>query len=230
MLKLKLNENDLNTANLYLRPDSVARISKLTPTAVDITARCQPERGRVEAFIRAVYVRAYKADIAVSYPILMSVRDAGGTILAAVGFRYAKEEPLFLENYTGAPIEQVLRTPRERIAEIGNLASAGGGASIFLFAALASYLNFKGMDYATLTGTDYLHRTFKKLGLNPQKICDASHEAVQSDGQNWGSYYDTRPRVLAGSVPHSVSRLKKALGAEYQDCRPRLFPRLHYRT
>ena len=57
----------------------------------------------------------------------MSVRDAGGTILAAVGFRYAKEEPLFLENYTGAPIEQVLRTPRERIAEIGNLASAGGG-------------------------------------------------------------------------------------------------------
>jgi hypothetical protein len=103
----------------------------------------------VEAFIRAVYVRSYKADIAVSYPILMSVRDAGGTILAAVGFRYAKEEPLFLENYTGAPIEQVLRTPRERIAEIGNLASAGGGASIFLFAALASYLNFKGIDYGT---------------------------------------------------------------------------------
>ena len=230
MLKLQLHENDLNTANLYLRPDQVSRVSKLTPAIVDITGRFQPERQRVEDFIKGVYARSYGAKISIDYPTLMSVRHEDGDILAAVGFRYAKDEPLFLEHYTGAPIEKVLRTPRRQIAEIGNLASAGGGASIFLFAALASYLNFRDIKYATVTGTDYLHRTFKKLGLHPQKICDASLKEVQSEGQDWGTYYDTNPRVLAGSVEHSVARLKKALGAEYQDCRPRLFPRLHYKT
>ncbi|MCB9989807.1 MAG: thermostable hemolysin [Rhodospirillales bacterium] len=234
MLKLRLHENDLNTANLYLAERQLARVSKLTPAIVDITGRFQPERGRVEDFIKGVYARSYGADISVDYPVLMSVRNENGDILAAVGFRYAQDEPLFLEHYTEFPVEQILDTPREQIVEIGNLASAGGGASIFLFAALASYLNSKGIRYATVTGTDYLHRTFKRLGLNPQKICDASLEAVQRDGQgkkeNWGTYYDTRPRVLAGSVEQGVARLKRALGAEYQDCRPRLFPRLHYRT
>lgn len=229
MLKIRLQENDRNTANLFFRSRSLSRISKLVPAVVDITGRFRPERRRVEDFIHDIYARSYDADITVAYPMLMSVRNTDGDILAAVGFRYADHESLFLEHYTNAPIEQVLKTPRDRIVEIGNLASAGGGASIFLFAALASYLDFKKIDYATVTGTDYLHRTFEKLGLNPQKICDASLEAVQCDGQNWGSYYDTNPRVLAGSVPQSVARLKKALGAEYHDCRPRLFPRLHYK-
>lgn len=229
MLKLQLHENDLNTAVLYLGEKQLARVSKLTPAVIDITGRFQPERKRVEDFIKDVYARSYGAAISVDYPALMSIRNGQGDILAAVGFRYAKDEPLFLEHYTGHPIEKILDTPREQIVEIGNLASGGGGASIFLFAALASYLNSKGVKYATVTGTDYLHRAFTKLGLNPQKICDASLEAVQNDGQAWGSYYETKPRVLAGSVGHSIARLKKALGAEYQDCRPRLFPRLHYK-
>ena len=230
MLKLPLHENDINTANLYLRPDQIERVSKLTPAVVDITGRFQVERQRVETFIQDIYARSYDATISVDYPTLMSVRNLDGDILAAVGFRYAEDESLFLENYTGEPIDAVLNTPRKQIVEIGNLASAGGGASIFLFAALASYLNFNGIKYATVTGTDYLHRVFKRLGLDPKKICDASLAAVHSDGQNWGTYYDTNPRVLSGSVDHSVARLKRALGAEYQDCRPRLFPRLHYRA
>ncbi len=229
MLKLRLHENDLNTANLYLHPGRMKRVSRLVPSVIDITGRFEPDRQRVEDFIKDIYARSYGADISVDYPILMSVRDDSGKVLAAVGFRYAAQEALFLEQYTGAPVDMLLDVPRTQIVEIGNLASAGNGASIFLYAALASYLDFKGIRYATITGTDFLHRSFERLGLAPQKLCDADVSSLHSNGQNWGAYYDTNPRVLAGCVDKSVAKLKKALGAEFEDCRPRLYPRVHYK-
>lgn len=229
MLKLSYQENNINTANLYLQEGHTRKISPLTPSVVNITGLFDPERRRVEDFIKAIYKQSYGADITVNYPVLMSVRNAGNEILAAVGFRYAKDEPLFLEHYTRAHIETLLDCSRHEIVEIGNLASAGQGASAFLFAALASYLNNKGIRYAAITGTDFLHRYFERAGLNPHKICNADIKAVRHDQQNWGSYYDTQPRVLVGSVETGVKRLKAILGAEFEDCRPRLFPRLHYK-
>lgn len=230
MLKLRLHEDAMNTANLYLNPRQIRRIARANPSVIDITRRFEPDRARVEGFIRDIYARAYGADIRVDYPVLMSVRDDSHNILAALGFRYAAHEPLFLEQYTGRPVETILNVPRTQIVEIGNLASSGNGASVFLYAALASYLDFKNIRYAIVTGTDFLHGSFEKLGLRPQKICDADIRALQNGGQNWGSYYDTNPRVLVGSVDKSVIKLKKALGAEFEDCRPRLFPRLHSNT
>jgi hypothetical protein len=228
MLKLKFHEGNLNTANLYFAQDKLKK-TKLSPVVIDITTRLQPERERVEAFIRDIYKREYNADITISYPILMSIRDAQGNILAALGFRYAADEPLFLEQYTHEPIEDILQAPRAEIAEVGNLASAGGGASLFLFAAIASYLTAKDIKYITITGTDFLHRYFKGLGLQPQKICDANLTSLNSDGQNWGSYYDKNPRVLAGSLPHAIEKLKQSLGTEYKARRPRFYTRLHCR-
>lgn len=229
MLKLIYQENNLNTAHLYLQEGRTRRISPLTPSVVSITGMFEPERKRVEDFIKAIYRQSYNAMIEVHYPILMSVRNAEGDILAAVGFRYAAKEDLFLEHYTGGPMEEILGCSRREIVEIGNLASAGQGASGFLFAALASYLNHKNIRYATITGTDFLHRYFERSGLEPRKICDADIQAVKGDTQNWGSYYDTQPRVLAGSVETGVERLKSMLGAEFEEFRPRLFPRLHYK-
>ncbi|MCB1532880.1 MAG: thermostable hemolysin [Alphaproteobacteria bacterium] len=229
MLKLIYQENNVTTANLYLREGRARRLSPLTPSVVSIIGLFEPERRRVEDFIKAIYKQSYNADIEVNYPILMSVRNAEGDILAAVGFRYAKDEPLFLEHYTGAPVETFLNTPRDEIVEIGNLASAGQGASAFLFAALASYLSNKNIRYAAITGTDFLHRYFERAGLKPRKLCDADINAVAEDAQSWGSYYDTQPRVLIGDVETGVKRLKAMLGAEFEDCRPRLFLRLHYK-
>ncbi len=228
-MKLSYQENNINTANLYLNEGRVSRISALTPSVINITGMFEAERTRVEDFIKAIYKQSYNADIEVHYPVLMSIRNADNDILAAVGFRYAHEEQLFLEQYTGPSIENVLECNRHEIVEIGNLASAGQGASVFLFAALASYLKNKNILYATITGTDFLHEYFEKIGLNPRKICDANISALSHDKQKWGSYYDTQPRVLAGSVDTGVKRLKAAFGAEFEDCRPRLYPRLHYK-
>ncbi len=38
--------------------------------------------------------------------MLMSVHDAEDNILGALGFRYARDEPLFLEQYLEVPVEQ----------------------------------------------------------------------------------------------------------------------------
>jgi hypothetical protein len=47
-------------------------------------------------------------------------------------------------------------------------------------------------------------------------MCDASMTAVEDDGQNWGTYYATRPRVLIGSIGNGVKRLQAMLGAKYE--------------
>jgi len=229
MLTLRYEENNLNTANLYLKENRTSKISVLSPAVISITNMFEPERSRVEDFIKAKFKHSYNADINVDYPILMSVRNEYDDILAAVGFRYAKDESLFLEHYTGKPIDEILNCSRGDIVEIGNLASAGQGASVFLFATLASYLNNKNIRYAAITGTDFLHRYFERTGMKPHKICNADIAAVKEDGQSWGSYYDTQPRVLIGSVDTGIKRLKLTLGAKFEDCRPRLFPRLHYK-
>lgn len=213
----------------------VRRFTTLTPAVIDITPRFSPARDAVESFIKSIYRKSYSADIAVTYPTLMSVRDEKGDILAAAGFRCAHEEPLFLEQYTGSPIEDVMSTLyghttlRTDIAEIGNLASRGSGASIFLFAAIASYLLNLGISYATVTGTDQLHRRFESMGLNPHVICNAARDKLNCEQKSWGTYYDTQPRVLAGSLESSMCQLNKKLGAVYQENGVTLFPRLHKR-
>lgn len=141
-----------------------------------------------------------------------------------------------MEHYTEAPIEKILSDiyktdiPRTDIAEIGNLASGGGGASVYLFAALSSYLHARGIRYAVITGTDFLYKRLCRLGLEPQTACKADPGLLPDHEQaRWGSYYDTNPQVLCGSVGEGVCHLKKALGMIYEE-RPglSLFSRLHY--
>lgn len=229
MLNLAYNENGLQTGQLSFRKDGILSALRAKPSTVSIIPAFSKDREAVENFIIDIYAKAYGAHIHVHYPILMSVRDEAGQILAATGFRAATYEPLFLEQYLSAPIEQVLQCPRAQIVEIGNLASYGGGASLYLFAALAAYLNYKGFTQAVVTSTDFLERRFRLMGLQPKRQAKADPALLLHDGENWGTYYNTQPHVISGSVAQGYKRLQKQLGAEYTDCRPRLLPRLHFK-
>ena len=201
MLFLYLRENDRATAKLSFQSRRVAKISHLMPKTIDITGSIGPDRTKVEHFIKGVFHDAYHADITIHYPYLISVNNEAGEILAAAGFRYAHNAPLFLEQYTASPIEQELAAlygkpvTRQDIVEIGSLASMGSGASVFLYAALASYLAFKHVQYTVVTGTHDLYRHLKMLGLQPQKVCDAAQTQLQNPDDDWGSYYATHPRL-----------------------------------
>ncbi|HEY0900854.1 MAG TPA: thermostable hemolysin [Micavibrio sp.] len=229
MINLQFNENGFQTANLSFSKDRLLSHLKARPSVISIVPVFSKDREAVEQFIKDIFARAYGARIEVHYPILMSVRDEQGKILAATGFRPATTAPLFLEQYLNAPIETVLQTPRSQIVEIGNLASDGGGASSYLFVALAAYLHNKGYTQAVITSTDFLERRFHQMGLRPQRHAKADPSLLLTDGENWGTYYDTQPHVISGSVAQGYIRLQRQLGAEYTDCRPRLLPRLHYK-
>lgn len=137
MLSLYLRENDLETARLSFQSRRVAKISGIMPRVIDISGSVGPDRARTEAFIKSVFSNTYQADISVRYPYLISVSNQAGEILAAAGFRYAHKEKLFLEQYTTGAIEQELASlygenlSRRHIAEIGSLASVGGGGLPF---------------------------------------------------------------------------------------------------
>jgi Thermostable hemolysin len=229
MLQLQYNENGLNTGHLSFNRS--AFLSRLTarPSLVSIVPAFAKDREAVERFITDIYARSYGAKIKIHYPVLMSVRDEEGKLLAATGFRSAKNENLFLEQYLAQPIEGVLKTSRDKIVEIGNLASDGGGASLYLFAALAAYLNHNEFTHAVVTSTDFLEKRFHEMGLRPKRHAKAHPELLLEKGEDWGTYYDTAPHVLSGSIDEGYKRLQKQLGVEYHDNRPRLFPRLHYK-
>lgn len=234
MFTLQFSNNAQN-ARLVFDSARIRKLTPLTPAVIDITRCFMPERTRVETFIRDIYRTHYGADITITYPTLMSVRNTSGDILAAVGFRLASEAPLFLEQYIRQPIESVLsplyceHLARHEIVEIGNLASAGKGASIFLFGAIASYLLNRGVRYATVTGTEQLRKRFGLLGLQPHILCDADRSLLNSGQNSWGSYYATQPKVLAGSLESSMQQLNRQLGALYQENGVTLLPRLHHK-
>lgn len=222
MLSLNLREDALEMATLQFQSRRVQRISHVMPKVIDITGSIGSDRERVETFITTIFHDTYAANIHVHYPYLISVSNQDGTILAAAGFRYADQQPLFLEQYTAAPIEQELTclyaqvVQRREIVEIGALASSGNGSSVFLFAALASYLDVKGIRYTVVTSTSNLQRHLRVLGLQPQIVCTAHCEHLHSPDDDWGSYYDTQPRVLVGSVQQGVQSLQQTLGSIYE--------------
>lgn len=229
MFQLNYQENGFCTGTLRLNESRWLRKFTNRPTVVSILPAFSKDRQAVEQFIIDVYAKSYGAQIGVHYPILMSVQNETGDILAALGFRYAWQDPLFLEQYLNAPVEQVLETPRFAITEIGNLASAGGGASLLLFAALSAYLEAKKQEYAVITSTDFLENRFRDMGLKPKRLAKADASLLLRKDENWGSYYDTQPRVLAGNVHQGYKRLQKVLGVTYKANKPQLITRLHYK-
>ncbi len=220
-------------AELAFDSGTLKRVTPLQPAVIDIPGHFTPGRVRSEDFIRSHFRASYGAEISVSYPTLMSVQNGDGRILAAAGFRPAVQGPLFLEQYTRTPIEDVLSrlygetVARHEVAEIGNLASEGKGASVFLFAAIASYLLRQDIRFAAVTGTKKLHRRFEMLGFQPRVLCEADPATLEGPQEQWGRYYESEPRVLAGSLEASILRLNEQLGAVYSENGRHLLPRLH---
>jgi len=229
MFNLDYQEDGHSTGTLSLTEGAWMGRLDARPTIISIASSFAKDSKAVEDFIVNTYAKAYGAKIGVHYPTLMSVRDENGNILAALGFRYATNGPLFLEQYLSHPVEEILDAPRESITEIGNLASSGGGASVFLFAALSAYLNGKGQSHAVITGTNFIEKRLRALGLKPTRLAAANPDLLLQKDENWGTYYNTDPHVLAGQVARGYHRLQKVLGATYTQSRPRLLPRLHYR-
>ena len=233
MLQVALKNDEGVQNSLFYNALRLKRFTALTPKVIAITSLYSPERRRVERFLEREFRQAYDATITEHYPILMSVQDEEGTILGALGFRYADESDLFLEQYLDNPIESVLakvsNKPQARagVVEVGSLASHGNGASVFLFTALTAYLSQQGKQYIAVTATDFLHRYFTRLGVEQLLLGHADETRLPDDGACWGSYYQTQPRILAGQIAPAYKKLQQHLQMSMVEETTKLYAQLH---
>lgn len=173
-----------------------------------------PSRQEVESYIRNKFRRSYNAQVDTFMPQLLTV-SCNGSYSAAVGIRNAAGGPLYLENYLEERIESVLArrlgvdVRRERLVEIGNLVSTWRGSSQLLFLFLTLLLRRIGCEWVAFTATGEVERLLQKMQFKAHTLCEARREQVGGDAGKWGSYYETRPHVMAGYVPDACAVIRR---------------------
>jgi len=184
------------------------------------------DRGQLEVYIAEQYLQAYGASISSFMPLLLSMSYAEHTT-AAVGLRSASRGPLFLESYLDNPAEQevacLARQPvdRHRVVEIGNLVVTGRGGSQLLFVIMTAVLEAAGYHWFIFTATPQVEKLVNRLNFNPYSLTYAEAQRVDGRLQDWGSYYTTQPKVMAGDIRQAMTIVRD---------NPRLLPVLrHYR-
>lgn len=199
--------------------------SPVIPTAASLVGPQDPQRERLEQFIRRLYHRHYDARVHHCMPNLLGLCDSDDELLATLGLRPAASDRLFLEQYLGQPVEQRLNqvlnafevdVPRETIMEVGNLAAEHSGGGRWLIIALTAYLQGAGYDWVVFTALPALRNSFHKLGLHMIPLGEARKDHLPVEQQaDWGRYYDGKPQVMAVNVHHTFGVLDRYLRLEH---------------
>ncbi len=190
---------------------AMAARPRAMPATLHIHPIEDPMRARIESYIHQRYQQRFGARLTEWLPTLVSVqRD--GEILAAAGYRSASD-PLFLERYLSAPIEQYVRdqgapVARSLIVEAGQFAAVRPGGGRLLVPLLARHLHAEGFDWAVSTLTIELHHLFQRMGLAHQPISAATPDHLnEAERKDWGNYYAHAPTVFAGRLNAILGRL-----------------------
>jgi hypothetical protein len=174
-----------------------------------------PNRPRVEAYIRRIYAGRYQANVKEFAPVLVGLHDRDGTLVAAAGYRDADTGTLFLERYLSQPVHLLLRgqeataQQRKGIVEVGHLASDRPGEGRRLILTLGPLLAQAGFDWVVSTLTQELRHLFVRMGVAPLALCCADPTLLGHAATDWGRYYDHRPVVLAGQIPVALKALSR---------------------
>lgn len=191
--------------------------------SASLIERRDPLRGPVEDFIARTYWNRYGATLRSFLPHLLAYRDADGVVLAAVGLRLASEGNLFVENYLGGPAEEVMSArqiaeiSRTELAEVGNFAAATPGAARELILQLTWTLHSARIRWVLFAATRQLRNSFDRLHLSTIELAEARAERLGNDGLQWGSYYDSQPRVVCGDVASGHVYLQRQMSIQPAD-------------
>lgn len=195
---------------MYIKPDSSQTTSAprpdgppadAMPLALTLMDPAHAQRGFAEAFVSAVFRKAYGATLNSFYPLLLGLTQDDGDYAAVAGIRPAGADVLFSEHYLDQPVEQVLSTRRAGIVEIGNLAPASAGQARWLICTLSAFLMGAGFSHVVFTSVPKLRNAFSRMGLPLIRLADAQRGRLPPAQQaDWGNYYDCRPAVYAGDI------------------------------
>ena len=174
------------------------------------TTNCEGRKS-AEQFIKQGFNKAYNANISITMPQILTVKN--GNFKAALGIRSAKS-PLFIEQYLSSPIEQNIprstqEINRNDIVEIGSLYSNATRFTLPLFLVTAVSLFYQNYKYLTFAGTSHVLNILSKAGVNFSTIGDAKESALSPSDDDWGSYYDTNPKVVVVALSSVISAIDK---------------------
>ncbi len=177
---------------------------KNTSSVLDMDVFSEGSLGRekVAAFIEDGFRKSFGANISVNMPFLLSVSE--GKLKAALGIRSATSE-LFIEQYLDKPIDRhnfflAKDISRNEIAEIGSLYSNFNRFTIPLFLVAAVSLFCLDFRFVTFAGTSKVLNLLSKAGVGYEYICDASSKNLLPSTDEWGSYYESKPKVVVVSL------------------------------
>lgn len=201
------------------KPQPLASAGEFGPAplgGLEVLAPGDTGRAGVEQFIAGVYARRFGARVSQFAPHLVGLRDPhSGAWVAAAGFRFADQSPLFLERYLEAPIEHLLSQHRGRpvarqgIVEVGHLSATRPGAGRLLIPLLGHHLARESTQWVVSTLTQELRHLFIRMGVTPIALGQADPAAVGPDVADWGSYYEHHPVVLAGRLDAALRLMRR---------------------
>ena len=170
-----------------------------------------PGRAGAERFIAATFRARYGATVCSFAPNLVAL-EHHGEIYAAAGWRCAADEALFLEAYLDDPVEGLLArmaghaVARHGIVEVGHLSSVRRGGSVDVIAGLSRHLARLGFEWVVFTATAELISIFSRLSLPLLALAPADPSRLGDAACDWGTYYDSRPVVVAGPIRLALPR------------------------
>lgn len=178
-----------------------------------------PDRAEVEAFIAGVYAERYGASLTAFLPRLLAFRSQDGELQAAVGLRRGQERPLFVEQYLDASADQAIAARRghpvrrEELVEVGSFAACSAGDAREVIVQLTGLLHHAGVRWVLFAATRQLRNAFDRLRLHTVELAEARPERLQGDVAQWGSYYESQPKVLFGDIAAGYDFLYRAAGS-----------------
>jgi hypothetical protein len=144
-------------------------------------------------------------------PTLLGLRNDTGAVCSAAGFRSASDQALFLERYLDEPIERAIASSsgrqiqRSQIVEVGNLAGVNCRSAMRLVLDLPRILLDHGHRWIVFTATDTVRELLASYHAPLLDLAPAAASRAQNTGDDWGRYYESKPRVMAGYLPDGLS-------------------------
>ena len=168
-------------------------------------------REELEHFVHDVFASKHGARVCSFMPTLLAMRNDQGNVCSVAGFRCAAEQGLFLERYLDEPIEYAIassarqQVSRSEIVEVGNLAGLNCRSAMRLVLDLPRILLDRGHRWIVFTATDTLRQLLATYHAPLFDLAAATASRVENTSDEWGRYYETQPRVMAGYLPDGLS-------------------------
>ena len=169
-----------------------------------------PRRTELERYVQQAFALKHAAQVRSFMPTLLALQGLGGRVCGVTGYREAAVEDLFLERYLDQPVQDAIAAAsgafvnRTQIVEVGNLASLSCRAAVHLVALLPQHLLQQSQRWVVFTATQGVRHILQRFRAPLYELAPARAECVSGLGDDWGSYYRTDPRVMAGYLPDGL--------------------------